>query len=135
MSFKYYGMSVYTCELCSFYTDRKIKLIAHKNTQKHKNNLQNKLISVIPIHCEQKNKSNSITPPTVPPPTDSGQKNVKYRTLTRQKEKKVVFVPHTPSVDTPQHPSPSVFTLLEIKDNQILSSRRINMTNSTIDFV
>ena len=36
-------MSVYNCDICSFYTDRKNKLVTHINSQKHKENTENKL--------------------------------------------------------------------------------------------
>jgi hypothetical protein len=107
-------MSTYNCDVCSFYTDKKLKLIEHNNTQKHAENLKNKLNDVSPIEC--------------------GQKKVKHRTLKKQKET-TNLCPHPPTEKDTQVPSQSVFTLLEIKDNQVLSSRQVNVTNSIINFV
>ena len=90
-------MSDYSCNICSFYTDRKIKLVAHNNTLKHRENL-------------------------------------KYKT---RKKKKVTInlSPQPPPEHNIQSPHQSVFTLLEIKNNQILSSKQINISNSTIDYI
>ena len=107
-------MSTYNCNVCSFYTDKKLKLIEHNKTQKHAENLKNKLNDVTPIDC--------------------GQKKVKHRTLKKQNGI-VDLLPHPPLEKETQVSSQSVFTLLEIKDNRILSSRQINVTNSTIDYV
>lgn len=107
-------MSTYTCDVCSFYTDKKLRLLEHNKTQKHAENLKNKLNNVTPIEC--------------------GQKKVKHRTLKKQ-QGTVDLLPHPPSEKETQVSSPSVFTLLEIKDNRILSSRQVNITKSTIDYV
>lgn len=108
-------MSVYTCDMCSFYTDRKTKLNTHLNTQKHEENAKNKLNNIPPLTC--------------------GQKNVQHRILKKKEEENSV-TPQPPSHQPqPPSPSPSVFTLLEIKDNKVLSSRQVNVTNSIINFV
>jgi hypothetical protein len=106
-------MSVYNCDMCSFYTDRKTKLDTHLNTQKHEENAKNKLNNIPPLTC--------------------GQKNVQHRILKKKEEENSV-TPQPPS-HQPQPPSQSVFTLLEIKNNQVLSSRQVNVTNSIINFV
>ena len=108
-------MSTYTCDVCSFYTDKNNKFIAHLATLKHKQNCRNKT---------------DIAPPTA----DGGQKNVQHRTLTRQNNT-MKLVPQPPVEHKPEPPPQSVFTLLEIKDNQIISTKQVDISNSVISFV
>lgn len=107
-------MSVYNCEVCSFYTDRKNKLLTHLKTQKHKENIKNKL----------ETSSNSAC----------GQKNMQHRTLKTQDEKTNICPRELPEPFTEISATPSVFTLLEIKDNQVMSSRQVDISNSIINF-
>lgn len=109
-------MSVYSCETCSFYTNRNTKLIAHLQTQKHKENSE----------MRQKNTT-SLT---------CGQKKMNHRTLKTQTETtKIIPQPPTSSKNPPQQPLQSVFTLLEIKDNQVVSTRQVDVNNSIINFI
>lgn len=122
-------MSVYNCESCSFYTDRHNKLLQHFKTQKHMENSRQYMGS----------------PPSS---TQKGQSSVKHRMFkdsTNSEINKVnVNVPplvlptaeHFVEKSTSTSASAStVFTLLEICDNQIVSSRRIDANNSDIKFI
>jgi|UniRef100_A0A6C0IP50 hypothetical protein len=112
-------MSTYTCDVCSFYTDKNIKLIAHLATVKHKQNCRNKPDITPP---------SAVLPVSIPPSTHCGQKNAQHRTLTQQDMTIRLF---------PQPPPPpqSVFTLLEIKNNQVVSTKQVDISNSIIKFV
>lgn len=107
-------MSVYSCDICSFYADRNHKLVTHLNTQKHKENAENKLKNITPLSC--------------------GQKNMRHRTLTHSKENKIIIPQETESTQV-QPPPQSVFTLLEIRDNQVITTKQVNMKNSIINFI
>lgn len=110
-------MSVYNCECCSFYTDRHNKLLQHFKTQKHKENSKQAL--------------------KIPPPTQRGQTSFPHRCLKENKEckfdKEVQVVPPPAPLVSPE--TPTVFTLLEIRDNQIVSSRQVDTNSSVIHFV
>ena len=112
-------MSVYNCDCCSFYTDRHNKLLQHFKTQKHIENSKQAL--------------------STPPPTQRGQVSVSHRLVkenkdTEESEAKTVVPLLTPPV-TPSSGFPTVFTLLEIRDNHIVSSRQVDANNSVIQFV
>ena len=109
-------MSVYSCETCSFYTDRNTKLTAHLQTLKHKENSEMK----------QKNAT----------PLTYGQKKVQHRTLKRQTETTKINPQPPMSSQNPQPQLPqSVFTLLEIKDNQVVSTKQVDVNKSIINFI
>jgi len=108
-------MSVYNCDVCSFYTDRKHKLVTHLSSQKHKENAENKLKNITPISY--------------------GQKNMRHRTLTPSKEKKSVIPQQTDSTQVQPPHTQSVFTLLEIQDNKVITTKQVNMKNSLITFI
>ena len=108
-------MSVYSCDICSFYADRKHKLVTHLNTQKHKENMENKLKNITPLSY--------------------GQKNMRHRTLIPSKEKKSIIPQQTETTQVQPSPTPSVFTLLEIQDNKVITTNQVNMKNSLITFI
>lgn len=112
-------MSVYNCECCSFYTDRHSKLIYHFKTQKHMENSKRVLCT--------------------PPPTQRGQTSVTHRivkeNIKSENEKEKGIVPDLPFPVLSSNGCPTVFTLLEIRDNQIVSSRQVDANNSVIRFV
>ena len=125
---KYYNMSVYTCDTCSFYTDRKTKFNVHLNTQKHEENTRNKLTIITPLTCGKQNVQRRIF-----------KKKEETNSVTPQPPSHIPQPPSNPCpsrrIDQaadpshqPQPPSQSVFTLLEIKDNQVLSSRQVNVS-------
>lgn len=112
-------MSVYNCEACSFYTDRHNKLLHHFKTQKHMENSKRVLAT--------------------PPPTQRGQVSAPHRALKENKksedEKEKAIVPQLPFPALSSNGFPTVFTLLEIRDNHIVSSRQVDANNSVIHFV
>lgn len=113
-------MSVYSCDICSFYTDRKNKLVAHLGTQKHKENSENKETNITQL--------------------SRGQKNAHHRTY---KQKTIVNVSHpeppktiqSVSTQDVEQSSPTIFTLLEIRNNQVVSTKQVDVNNSIINFV
>ena len=106
-------MSVYNCEACSFYTDRHNKLLQHFKTQKHMENSKRVLAT--------------------PPPTQRGQVSAPHRSV--KENKKSENDKENEKAIVPPLPFPTVFTLLEIRDNQIVSSRQVDANNSVIHFV
>jgi len=111
-------MSVYSCDICSFYADRKHKITTHLNTQKHQENMENKLKNITPLSY--------------------GQKNMRHRTLIRSNAKKNINISPQQTESTqvqPPPPTQSVFTLLEIQDNKVITTKQVNMKNSVINFI
>lgn len=102
------NMSVYTCEQCSFYSDKHSKHMKHLASQKHRENTERILGK--------------------PPSTRAGQSIAAHRLLKRAPE-----TSQTPAVIA--NNSPTVFTLLEVTNNRVVGSRQIDMNNSVIRFV
>lgn len=113
-------MSVYSCDICSFYTDRKNKLNTHLGTQKHKENSEKKETNITQL--------------------SRGQKNAHHRTY---KQKTIVNVspPEPPkttqpvNTQAPEQSSPTIFTLLEIRNNQVVSTKQVDISNSVVKFM
>lgn len=112
-------MSVYNCEQCSFYTDKNSKLIKHLASQKHRENTQRVLGN--------------------PPSTRTAQTVATHRVL--KQENKETDSENVKQTEVTQAPIlvttgfPTVFTLLEVNNNRIVSARQIDMNNSVIKFV
>lgn len=74
-----------------------------------------------------------------PPPTQRGQVSAPHRAVKENKkttdEKEKEPVPPLPFPTLSSNGFPTVFTLLEIRDNQIVSSRQVDANNSVIHFV
>ena len=114
-------MSVYTCEQCSFYSDKHIKHVKHLASQKHRENTERILGK--------------------PPSTRAGQSIAAHRLLRAPQENKETDSENVKQTKVTQAPNivtygfPSVFTLLEVNNNCIVGARRIDMNNSVIRFV
>lgn len=126
-------MSVYNCESCSFYTDRHNKLLQHFTTQKHMENSRQDMGS--PPSSTQKGQS-SVKHRMFKDSTNSETKEVTVNVTPLVLPTAEHFVEKSTSTSTSTSASAStVFTLLEICDNQIVSSRRIDANNSDIKFI
>ena len=111
-------MSVYNCEQCSFYTDKNSKLVKHLASQKHRENTERILGK--------------------PPSTRTAQTIAIHRILKEQKETVSENVKSPDIIQAPilvSNSFPTVFTLLEVNNNNIVSARQIDMNNSVIRFV
>lgn len=112
-------MSVYNCEQCSFFTDKNSKLVTHLASQKHRENAERVIGK--------------------PPSTRSAQTLATHRVLKEENKYTVSENVKTPEIiQAPiliSNSFPTVFTLIEVNNNHIVSSRQIDMNSSVIHFV